>query len=41
MKIVLKELRETSICLKIIFKTKLFKSDHLIKKAMSVTSHWS
>lgn len=33
MKIVLKELRETFICLKIIEKTKLYKSDINIKKA--------
>jgi len=34
MKIVLKELRETFICLKIIFRTKLFKSEDKIKNAI-------
>jgi len=34
MKVVLKELRETFVCLKIIYKTKLFKSDQKIKNAM-------
>ena len=34
MKIVLKELRETFICLKIIQRTKLYKSEILIKKAL-------
>ena len=33
MKIVLKELRETFICLKIIHKTKLYKSEEIIIKA--------
>ena len=33
-KIVLKELRETSVCLKIIYKTKLFKSENKIQKAL-------
>jgi four helix bundle protein len=34
MKIVLKELRETFVCLKIIYKTKLYKSIRLIEKAL-------
>jgi len=34
MKVVLKELRETQVCLKIIFRTKLFKTEIKIKDAM-------
>ena len=34
-KIVLKELRETFVCLKIIFRTKLYKSGEKIKKGMN------
>ena len=34
MKIVLKELRETFVCLKIVEKTRLYKSDAIIKRAM-------
>lgn len=33
-KVVLKELRETFICLKIIHRTKLYKSEHIIQTAM-------
>jgi four helix bundle protein len=34
LKIILKELRETSICLKIIFRTKLFKNESLLEEAL-------
>ena len=34
MKIVLKELRETFVCLKIIHRTKLYKSEILVEKAL-------
>ena len=34
MKVVLKELRETHVCLKILFRTKLFKTKTKIEKAM-------
>ena len=33
-KVVLKELRETFVCLKIIFRTKLYKTESKIKRAM-------
>ena len=35
MKVILKELRETLICLKIIHKTKLYKNESKIERAMS------
>ena len=34
MKVVLKELRETFVCLKIIYRTKLYKSEKKIRKAL-------